>query len=176
VQCAVQKAVDGQVSPLIGVGRSQFFVEIDAQTGRFAGMHIAVLKSISVRKYSVGLCRVRHVFLNAKVMDTQIEVKRRQADRTQIEASRPAEPKPDQLGGFVAGNGYVSIEAVHYTKKVDGPSARWEKIDDLGRTLSAMTVFPVTVNASEKRRHSGRFWPGPVIQSPAGKDAVRILN
>src|SRR5437667_10166406 len=33
-----------------------------------------------------------------------------------------------------------------------------------------------TVSASEKRRHSRRFWPGPVIQSPAGKDAVRILN
>jgi cytochrome c553 len=31
------------------------------------------------------------------------------------------------------------------------------------------------VSASEERNHSGRFWPGPVIQNPAGKDAVEIL-
>jgi hypothetical protein len=61
-----------------------------------------------------------------------------------IEAFRPATPTKDQLSGFLESNGYVSMEAAHYTNKVDTPSARWEKIDDLGRTLSAMTIFPVT--------------------------------
>jgi hypothetical protein len=61
-----------------------------------------------------------------------------------VDAFRPAEPMPETLDGFVEGNGYVSIEAVHYTNKIDVPPGRWEKIDDLGRTLSAMTIFPVT--------------------------------
>ncbi|MGB7847150.1 MAG: glycosyl hydrolase 115 family protein [Candidatus Acidiferrum sp.] len=60
-----------------------------------------------------------------------------------VEAFRPASPLPDDLQGFVEGDGYVSIEAEHYTKKIDAASVRWEKIDDLGRTLSSMTLFPV---------------------------------
>jgi hypothetical protein len=65
-----------------------------------------------------------------------------------LEAFRPAAPAREEFDGFVEGNGYVSMEAVHYTNKVDGSSARWEKIDDLGRTLSSMTSFPVTAASS----------------------------
>ena len=64
-----------------------------------------------------------------------------------VDAFRPAAPRKDQLDGFVEGNGYVSIEAIHYSNKVGTPSAHWDKIDDLGRTLSAMTVFPVTASS-----------------------------
>jgi hypothetical protein len=46
--------------------------------------------------------------------------------------------------GFVESDGYVSIEAEHFTKKNDAAAARWEVLPDHGRTLSAMTVFPVT--------------------------------
>jgi hypothetical protein len=49
--------------------------------------------------------------------------------------------------GFVEADGYVSIEAEHYTRRVDSATARWEKISDYGRTLSAMTIFPVTAAA-----------------------------
>src|SRR5580658_8902732 len=65
-----------------------------------------------------------------------------------VDALRPAAPSPKNLTGFVEGNGYVSMEAVHYTDKTDGPAARWEKIDDLGRTLSSMSIFPVTAESS----------------------------
>jgi len=51
-------------------------------------------------------------------------------------------PKPDQLRGFVESNGYVSVEAEHYTRAV--PPRAWLHIPDLGRTLSAMTFVPVT--------------------------------
>jgi Glycosyl hydrolase family 115/Gylcosyl hydrolase family 115 C-terminal domain len=64
-----------------------------------------------------------------------------------IETIRPAAPAPASAAGFVEGNGYVSIEAEHYTGKTDGTSARWEKIEDLGRTDSAMTIFPVTAES-----------------------------
>jgi hypothetical protein len=51
---------------------------------------------------------------------------------------------PSSLKGFVEAEGYVSMEAEHFTRKVDAGPVHWDKIDDYGRTLSAMTVFPVT--------------------------------
>jgi Gylcosyl hydrolase family 115 C-terminal domain len=56
---------------------------------------------------------------------------------------------PEQLArtalqGFVEADGYVSIEAAHYTSKTDTASARWDEIVDYGRTLSSMTIFPMT--------------------------------
>ncbi|MEI9974162.1 MAG: hypothetical protein WDO73_20190 [Ignavibacteriota bacterium] len=40
-------------------------------------------------------------------------------------------------------DGYVSIEAEHFTANNVATGARWEEIDDFGRTLSALSVFPV---------------------------------
>ncbi len=60
-----------------------------------------------------------------------------------LSASNPREITPATLRGFVEAEGYVSIEAEHYSKNNAKPAARWEKIDDYGRTLSAMSVFPV---------------------------------
>jgi hypothetical protein len=56
----------------------------------------------------------------------------------------PQSPTRANLDGFVEADGYVSIEAEHYAKKSAAGPAGWEKIEDLGRTLSAMTIFPVT--------------------------------
>ena len=61
-----------------------------------------------------------------------------------VEAFNPETPPRASVRGFVEANGYVSIEAEHYTKKIDADSVRWEKIADYGRTLSSMSVFPVT--------------------------------
>jgi hypothetical protein len=61
-----------------------------------------------------------------------------------VHAFNPPDPTRDTLHGFVEADGYVSIEAEHYTKKSDAADVRWEKIDDYGRTLSSMTIFPVT--------------------------------
>jgi hypothetical protein len=67
-----------------------------------------------------------------------------EAVRIKVEAFNPAEPTRASLKGFVEADGYVSIEAEHYTRRTSTDSARWEKIDDYGRTLSGVTVFPVT--------------------------------
>jgi Glycosyl hydrolase family 115/Gylcosyl hydrolase family 115 C-terminal domain/Glycosyl hydrolase family 67 N-terminus len=64
-----------------------------------------------------------------------------------INAFKPAELSRDSVDGFVESDGCVSIEAEHYTKKIDAPSAKWEKLDDFGRTLSAMTIFPMTAES-----------------------------
>ena len=61
-----------------------------------------------------------------------------------VHTFRPTELTRSTLRGFVETDGYVSIEAEHYTRKNDAGGARWEKIDDYGRTLSSMTIFPMT--------------------------------
>jgi hypothetical protein len=71
-----------------------------------------------------------------------------------VHASRPAELHRGALDGFVESDGYVSMEAIYYTGKTDSAAARWEKIDDLGRTLSSMTVFPVTAESVMPPRNS----------------------
>jgi hypothetical protein len=61
-----------------------------------------------------------------------------------VQAFNPQTPTKSSLKGFVEADGYVSIEAEHFTRKIDADEVHWDKIDDYGRTLSAMTVFPVT--------------------------------
>jgi hypothetical protein len=61
-----------------------------------------------------------------------------------VESFHPRAVTRESLSGFVEAGGYVSIEAEHYTNETDADAARWEKIDDYGRTLSSMTIFPCT--------------------------------
>jgi hypothetical protein len=61
-----------------------------------------------------------------------------------INTFNPTEPARDSVEGFVEEDGCVSMEAEHFMRKVDTAPAHWEKIDDYGRTLSAMTLFPTT--------------------------------
>jgi len=61
-----------------------------------------------------------------------------------VEAFRPTQVTRESLDGFAEGDGYVSIEAEHYSKNVPAGQVRWERIEDYGRTLSAMTILPMT--------------------------------
>jgi hypothetical protein len=55
-----------------------------------------------------------------------------------IKAFNPAEITPESLTGFVEGNGFVSIEAEHFTRQTMMGTKLWSKIEDYGHTLSAM--------------------------------------
>lgn len=55
-----------------------------------------------------------------------------------INAFYPTEISPETLQGFVESEGYVSIEAEHYTKLTDSGTRLWIRIEDYGHTLSAM--------------------------------------
>ncbi len=55
-----------------------------------------------------------------------------------VNAFNPTEPTRDSLQGFIEGEGFVSIEPEHFTKKIDSGKNRWIKIQDYGRTLSGM--------------------------------------
>jgi hypothetical protein len=56
--------------------------------------------------------------------------------------------------GFVEADGYVSMEAEHYSKNIDAGTTSWEKLDDYGRTLSSMTIFPVTAQSAVPPQNS----------------------
>ena len=58
--------------------------------------------------------------------------------------NNPELPKIADINGFVANNGYVSIEAMHYTKTIEQQPYKWQIIPDIGRTQSGITLFPVT--------------------------------
>ena len=45
---------------------------------------------------------------------------------------------------FIEANGYVSIEAEHYTRSIETSTIKWQVIPDLGRTLSGLEALPVT--------------------------------
>lgn len=45
---------------------------------------------------------------------------------------------------FVEKDGYITIEAEHYTRKTDGAGAQWTVIPELGRTLSGFSTKPIT--------------------------------
>jgi len=56
-------------------------------------------------------------------------------------------PNPSVLKGFkgfVESDGFVSMEAEHFTRNISVNNMKWEVIPGLGRTLSGMKVFPVT--------------------------------
>jgi hypothetical protein len=55
-----------------------------------------------------------------------------------INISNPTEPTLKNLNGFVESDGYVSIEAEHFSKNTDAGSNKWIKIEDYGHTLSGM--------------------------------------
>jgi len=46
-------------------------------------------------------------------------------------------------------NGYISIEADHFTKAINASGITWKVLPDLGRTGAAVTAFPVTANKQQ---------------------------
>ncbi|MCK4295614.1 MAG: glycosyl hydrolase 115 family protein [Candidatus Marinimicrobia bacterium] len=71
--------------------------------------------------------------------------------------NNPSIAPKDLENRFIESNGYVSIEASHYSKAVNTAPVTWQCIPDLGRTESAMTAFPVTVPAQTPAGDSPRL-------------------
>ena len=58
-----------------------------------------------------------------------------------------AHVKSGLLTGFIESDVYISIEAAYFSKAVNTDSVKWEVLPDYGRTLSAVTPFPVTAKS-----------------------------
>jgi len=58
----------------------------------------------------------------------------------------PSSPKMEEIMGFVESNGYLSMEAEHFSRKSD-TDAGWNIIEGLGRSGSSITVLPPTIEA-----------------------------
>ncbi|MFC1551481.1 glycosyl hydrolase 115 family protein [Candidatus Latescibacterota bacterium] len=63
----------------------------------------------------------------------------------------------DAVKGFVESNGYVSMEAVHYSRAVEESPVGWQIIPNLGRTLSSVTPVPVTADSRNPGGESPRL-------------------
>jgi hypothetical protein len=89
----------------------------------------------------------------------------------------PPKPElPKGWGGFVEANGYVSIEAEHFTRNVGTAEARWEGLPDHGRTLSAMTVFPATAPSATLSEGSPRLEYQMWLSSTGKLDVTTLLS
>ena len=98
MHCAVEFPVDRQIRPLVGITCSERLIDVHTEPWRFARMHRTVLVAVGVREYRVGLRGMRHILLNAKVMDAQIEMKRRrEADGAEVGGAVTACPHVIEL-------------------------------------------------------------------------------
>lgn len=81
----------------------------------------------------------------------EVLLKIRQSGGKEILVKVPVfKPTPAELKGFkgfVESNGFVSIEAEHFSRNIPANNMKWEVIPGLGRTLSGMKVFPVTAKS-----------------------------
>lgn len=75
-----------------------------------------------------------------------------------------------RLEGFIESNGYISMEADHYSRVVNTSSITWKRIPDIGRTGSGMTPFPVNAprqipgGASPRLEYKiNLFKDGPIV-------------
>lgn len=60
-----------------------------------------------------------------------------------VPIARPQGP-PSGFKGHVQGDGYVVMEAAHFTRNISAAGYAWEEVKGYGRTLSALEMYPST--------------------------------
>jgi hypothetical protein len=65
--------------------------------------------------------------------------------RLTVPVFNPAEPRREEVSGFVESHGCVSMEAEHFTRRRDRGGAAWQVIGGLGRSGDSVAVLPATV-------------------------------
>jgi hypothetical protein len=74
----------------------------------------------------------------------------------QVPIFNPPELRPENVDGFVETNGYISIEAAHFSRAVAPAGREWQVIPDHGRSLSGVTPAPAP--APELEPDSNGMW------------------
>jgi hypothetical protein len=63
-------------------------------------------------------------------------------------------PAGETVKGFVEADGYVAMEAEHFSANIPAGNVRWQRIPDYGRTLSSMMPLPVTAGSFPDPAHA----------------------
>ncbi len=66
-------------------------------------------------------------------------------------------PKNSKSNLFYELNGYVSIEAAHYSKEVDANGIKWKVIPNIGKDGDGITTFPVTISTQTINKNTPRL-------------------
>lgn len=74
-----------------------------------------------------------------------------------VVVNNPELSKRTTSGRFIESNGYISIEAEHYTKEIGKNGINWLTIPDFGRTLSGVTPLPVTAEKQTPGKNTPRL-------------------
>jgi hypothetical protein len=82
-------------------------------------------------------------------------------------------PKNSQVKGFVETNGYVSMEASHFSRVVNKSPISWQQIPGIGRTGSGMTITPVTAKSQMPGKESPRLEYNMLVSDTG---VVNVLN
>jgi hypothetical protein len=77
------------------------------------------------------------------VVDVKIQQRNGNSVTVQALVNHSGMPDLKSFQGFIESNGYVSMEAEHFTRDIQANGMSWKLIPDLGRTQSAMAAFPV---------------------------------
>jgi hypothetical protein len=94
-----------------------------------------------------------------------------------VEALKPAEVTRSNLQGFAEGQGVVSIEPEHFTKKNDAGVNRWIRVEDYGRTLSGMRAeAPVDAPSAVPGKDSPSLEYRMYLTTPGAVTASLILS
>ena len=67
-----------------------------------------------------------------------------QSFRILVSLFNPAYPDRETVKGFVEANGYIAMEAEHFSTNKPANGVLWQRIAGYGRTLSSMMPLPVT--------------------------------
>ncbi|HEX2869921.1 MAG TPA: glycosyl hydrolase 115 family protein [Polyangiaceae bacterium] len=70
-----------------------------------------------------------------------------------LNVSNPMSPRPEQVDGYAEANGYVAIEAEHFSARASRGGAEWRVLTGLGRSGDSVKVFP-DVSASVTADHA----------------------
>ncbi len=94
-----------------------------------------------------------------------------------VESFNPSEVTRTSLVGFAEGQGVISIEPEHFTRKNDSGSNRWIRIEDYGRTLSGMRAeAPVDAASATPGKDSPSLEYRMYVFTPGAVTANLILS
>jgi len=94
-----------------------------------------------------------------------------------VSAFTPADLTRESLRGFVENDGYVSMEAEHFSRKTSAGDTSWERVEDYGLTLSGMrTTAPVDVAGLTPGPNSPCLEYSMYLFKPGQANAILVLS